>query len=704
MQSTGSVFPNFPTDVARPPPKPVTNLDLIHDDNGDEDANILRFHQNEPSNNFLQPHGWTPIVFPLDFAGTGPNYNYGSRAPAPAQPQLLPPYNTFYANNDISTSLGLVPTASAESTVLANDTIKNSRSSPVLDVPGVARNIASEGKPRINTKKARSRFPVLGRLDATVQKYNGRHRVQSQDQGRVSRCSKRRRSKATAQRSSRNHDSRFSQILKDHHNGARSQGFFDLSPTALYAYLLTSTEQGHLVYEPTGDGQRLSHSFQGMLKDERYAVDVVVTAKHLRTTRHSIVAERYRWYQPPSNRSKKSNTSRYRCTSGCRWSTERKADWEAHEKAHYPPTVWLCPREDCTLRGGKLPVFVRQDILKKHLRTCHEDIDDLPSVETCRIEISDSRFPTQCIIQECREEFVDLQDRLHHIEREHFSISDERPWRTIRHNTAAASESMPRDMDTDSESSKSQRSDSEGDSVSSESSSEDGDNDDEPADGGGSNNFSSQSFQDRPARNPDSLNEHHSGTDFNDNGSSAFGQFFDFSAFSRGARARQRYLKNNLILLPILLRCPWNRIHEILSQAQLYKMRARHMSDLYVLDIGMIKRGLALIRKILNQQSHNLAAKVQNDSSIEARPRVSEQVGPVQSTLVHKSMEFHEQERMFDLNDRSIVSKAREDIEDTGYMQNFGCVNPGKDDAQVENLSDRFSNSTNISENLSSTI
>ena len=468
-------------------------------------------------------------------------------------------------------------------------------------------------KPEGKGKKSIDVFAMLdhikhrrqaGQTQDIKQKRGTRHQAQNRNREKAYRCSKKGRQNATKRASFIDESSSASCIAKSR-NG-RSHRPLSLSPTSLYNCLLTISLRGldRMVVESKDDSInsfQLSHSSQGSFRNEQYAIDLNITVEPILITRDSVVAEQYRWYQPASKRSRRPDNLQYRCTSGCCWSTTRKADWEAHEKGHYPPMVWLCPHKSCTLRGGKLPVFMRQDILNKHLKTRHKELPDPSRAKACRIQIHGSQFPTQCIVEHCEGEFTSLQDRLDHIDREHFSRYSVRPWRTIQQNKAPVPTPTPQE-DTDVEL---ESSDSETASTSSGSSSSD--EDDDPATGnggsGGDNRTSFLGFKSHTRNFPSNYGSGNQSS--KDSGFVHFGRLMSSTVVYCRSRLWQRYASQGLVLLPILLGCMCNDIPEVLSQARLYTRKVLAVSHLKPSDISMVRRELTLVDKILHQSSLN---------------------------------------------------------------------------------------------------
>ena len=343
-----------------------------------------------------------------------------------------------------------------------------------------------------------------------------------------------------------------------------------------------------------------------------------------------MVAELYRWYQPPNKRSKGSNDGRYHCTSGCHWRATRKADWIAHEKGHYPNIVWLCPHEDCSLKGGKLPAFLRKDILVKHLRTCHKESLEPRMVEACRVHIVDSRFPTQCVFQLCEEEFASLQDRLDHIDKEHFTIRDPRPWKVIQQNIAPTSVSGSQDEGSELESVSSDTISSVEPSNSTSSSSTNGGNDPPgPASGGGSHEPLSQgdSSPQMPTSNQGSY----------DSGPIPWDQWINFNGAHGHTSLSRRHARRGLSLLPILLGLSWTTTSRILWQIQVHVRRNQDMPRPYSAGMNSLQRELTLARKILYHLECSAPFGVRlhtgKSSDEEAPPNYSDYLDEVEEQL-----------------------------------------------------------------------
>ena len=569
---------------------------------------------------------------PVEYANVNVNANYDLTNPAQESSYLqgiskIPSSSTMSsltASEPLSSTWGTLTTLQSDVTCVtpSDDGIFFGKSGRSTSKIGMKHNLMFDHLRHDNNDSTKQ---------SLTRKHDRRRRVHKNEQVTASRCSKKRHRKRVKHVPIQGDDNR--------RLTTTTPGPLNLPPAVLYSCLLAARQHGRTAVESKYNGQNFSHSFEGLWKNQSYAVDVNITARPVMQTRKSITAEKYRWYQPSSNRSKKSDGFQYPCTSGCPWSTKRKADWDMHERRHYPPMVWLCPREDCTLRGGKLPAFVRQNELVKHLETCHQEALSSQNIETCCIQIDGSQFPRQCIFRDCAEEFTTLQDRSNHIDREHFSQFDAGPWRTVQQNTAPASGSTVPDenVDVDSSSSGSTKSDLTWTSLTSSSNGEDDDSG--PPNGGAGNEHSSHGFFNH-GYHTSSPDESHGDNvaDSNGTGPVGFNYWSNMFAISYRSRFSQRYTNQGLVLLPFLLGCPWSKIHGILIQTQYHLQQVPGTSKVRG-DIPQSEK--ALIRKILYHHPFDPSTKSNHTSDGDIKPshyehNLIEERGHSQS---HKSSE-----------------------------------------------------------------
>ena len=470
------------------------------------------------------------------------------------------------------------------------------------------------------------------------QKHSGRRRMIAYDKGKPFRCSKNRRFESAKQASVHVRGAKVSKSFGSPR--VRTNTPLNLPAASLYSCLFAARRHGDITIEPRDHEQKHSewkHTFIGLWNNKSFAVNVNITAEPTNTaepvdtTKSSIVAERYRWYQPPSKRLKESSDGKYRCTSGCRWSTMRKADWEAHEKMHYPQFIWLCPYDDCTLKGRNLPAFARRDILVAHVRTCHGETFDPQRADSCRIQIRDSQFPRECIYLLCEQEFDSLQDRLDHIDQYHFSRWDSGPWRLLRPNTAPVSASTPQEPQADLESSSSSTDDDKAASTSSSSSSDAvEDNNPGPASGGGSNRPSFQGSQDHQADFDNHTRDAPDDNEFID-----FDRWvnYTFSSHNQKPLSRQ-YASQGLVLLPILLHHTWEEHPNILLQALRFLRSSVSRTDSLRIELTLIHKILQLSPLVSDSRSQKASVReVQLDSSNSVGVDQKEQRDPRSPTL-----------------------------------------------------------------------
>ena len=134
------------------------------------------------------------------------------------------------------------------------------------------------------------------------------------------------------------------------------------------------------------------------------------------------IAEQYRGYQKEFRLKIPDEERSYKCTLGCGWSHGTKANWERHERSHYPQEIWLCCHEGCLEKETKARVSFRKDLARRHHEEHHKAKPTDRQLETFRIKVSDSLFPRHCVFDGCSTTFETFDERLNHIERHLFSL------------------------------------------------------------------------------------------------------------------------------------------------------------------------------------------------------------------------------------------------------------------------------------------
>ena len=128
------------------------------------------------------------------------------------------------------------------------------------------------------------------------------------------------------------------------------------------------------------------------------------------------IARCYRSYQKEFRLKDNGKGGLYKCTLGCSWSHKKKGNWERHERSHYPPEIWLCRHPGCQDKSQKTRVSFRKDLIKRHYRDHHKANPSDVEIERCKILVRSSRFPKQCIFDNCSQRFETFDERSSHVE------------------------------------------------------------------------------------------------------------------------------------------------------------------------------------------------------------------------------------------------------------------------------------------------
>ena len=79
----------------------------------------------------------------------------------------------------------------------------------------------------------------------------------------------------------------------------------------------------------------------------------------------------YSGYQEPKRPKEPDLEAMYQCTLGCGQGYDKKADWQRHEKTHYPPEIWICCHDDCLDPSRNSRVSFRKDLINRHYQEHH---------------------------------------------------------------------------------------------------------------------------------------------------------------------------------------------------------------------------------------------------------------------------------------------------------------------------------------------
>ena len=130
----------------------------------------------------------------------------------------------------------------------------------------------------------------------------------------------------------------------------------------------------------------------------------------------------------------------YACTSRCGATFKAKDDWRKHEEINYPQKLWYCRLSGCISRSLGQRVSFRKEHFITHRAQVHGLRDTDPKdINACCLPIA-SRFPQECLFQNCAKVFETWKERTNHLAKHFVRPWDVSEWRHLDNDAVCISD------------------------------------------------------------------------------------------------------------------------------------------------------------------------------------------------------------------------------------------------------------------------